>query len=122
LTFVIRTLENKDGSNTAILFDVRSPIDSTGEILFPLDYPPEHTQRREHISGAKNMSYSQAVSNNDGTSNSADELKKLYESKGIAADKEVIAYSRIGERSSHSWFVLKYLPGYPKVKNYDCID
>jgi thiosulfate/3-mercaptopyruvate sulfurtransferase len=118
----MRTLENKDGSNTVILFDVRSPIDSTGEILFPPDYPTEHTQRREHIPGAKNMSYSQAVSNNDGTSNSADELKKLYESKGITADKEVIAYSRIEERSSHSWFVLKYLLGYPKVKNYDCID
>jgi thiosulfate/3-mercaptopyruvate sulfurtransferase len=118
--YVRGTLENNgSSSNTVELVDVRSPREFTGEILAPPEYPTEHAQRGGHIPGAKNIPWSQAVNDNDGTFKSADELKKLYESKGITTDKEVIAYCRIGERSSHTWFVLKYLLGYPNVKNYD---
>ena len=106
------------GSSQKALIDVRSPKEFTGEILAPPEYPTEHAQRGGHIPGALNIPWSQAVSE-DGTFKSAEELKKLYESKGITSDKEVIAYCRIGERSSHTWFVLKYLLGYPNVKNYD---
>ena len=75
--------------------------------------------RGGHIPGAKNIPWSQAVKE-DGTFKSADDLKTLYESKGIVPGlQEITAYCRIGERSSHSWFVLKYLLGYPKVRNYD---
>jgi thiosulfate/3-mercaptopyruvate sulfurtransferase len=101
------------------MIDVRSPKEFTGEILAPPEYPTEHAQRGGHIPGAENIPWAQAVNDKDGTFKSADELKKLYESKGITQDKEIIAYCRIGERSSHTWFVLKYLLGYPDVKNYD---
>lgn len=105
-------------SSQKALIDVRSPKEFTGEILAPPEYPTEHAQRGGHIPGAFNIPWSQAVSE-DGTFKSAEELKKLYESKGISPNKEVITYCRIGERSSHTWFVLKYLLGYPDVKNYD---
>jgi thiosulfate/3-mercaptopyruvate sulfurtransferase len=105
-------------SSQKVLIDVRSPKEFTGEILAPPEYPTEHAQRGGHIPGALNIPWSQAVSE-DGTFKSAEELKKLYESKGITSNKEVIAYCRIGERSSHTWFVLKYLLVYPDVKNYD---
>ena len=101
------------------LVDVRSPKEFTGEITAPPEYPTEHAQRGGHIPEAKNIPWSQAVNDSDGTFKSPDELKKLYEPKGITPDKEIIAYCRIGERSSHTWFVLKYLLGYPNVKNYD---
>ena len=101
------------------MVDVRSPKEFTGEILAPPEYPTEHAQRGGHIPGAENIPWAQAVNDKDGTFKSADELKKLYESKEITPDKEIIAYCRIGERSSHTWFVLKYLLGYPNVKNYD---
>lgn len=106
------------GSSQKVLIDVRSPKEFTGEILAPPEYPTEHAQRGGHIPGALNIPWSQAVSE-DGTFKSAEELKKLYESKGITSNREVITYCRIGERSSHTWFVLKYLLGYPDVKNYD---
>jgi thiosulfate/3-mercaptopyruvate sulfurtransferase len=106
------------GSSQKALIDVRSPKEFTGEILAPPEYPTEHAQRGGHIPGALNIPWSQAVSE-DGTFKSAEELKKLYESKGITSNREVITYCRIGERSSHTWFVLKYLLGYPDVKNYD---
>ena len=101
------------------MIDVRSPKEFTGEILAPPEYPTEHAQRGGHIPGAINIPWAQAVNDDDGTFKSVDELRKLYESKGISSDKEVIAYCRIGERSSHTWFVLKYLLGYANVKNYD---
>jgi len=101
------------------LIDVRSPKEFTGEILAPPEYPTEHAQRGGHIPRAANIPWGQAVNDSDGTFKSPDELKKLYEPKGITPDKEIIAYCRIGERSSHTWFVLKYLLGYPNVKNYD---
>jgi thiosulfate/3-mercaptopyruvate sulfurtransferase len=108
-----------DAKDRIRMVDVRSPKEFTGEILAPPEYPTEHAQRGGHIPGADNIPWGQAVNDSDGTFKSADELKKLYESKGIAPDKEIIAYCRIGERSSHTWFVLKYLLGYPNVKNYD---
>ncbi|MBI4182513.1 MAG: sulfurtransferase [Proteobacteria bacterium] len=99
------------------LVDVRSPDEFSGKILAPPGLP-ETCQRGGHIPGAKSIPWGQAC-NEDGTFKSADDLKKLYEGKGITPDKPVIAYCRIGERSSHSWFVLKYLLGYKDVKNYD---
>jgi thiosulfate/3-mercaptopyruvate sulfurtransferase len=108
-----------DAKDRIRMVDVRSPKEFTGEILAPPEYPTEHAQRGGHIPGAENIPWGQAVNDSDGTFKSTDELKKLYESKGITPDKEIIAYCRIGERSSHTWLVLKYLLGYPNVKNYD---
>jgi len=98
--------------------DVRSPQEFTGEITAPAEYPTEHAQRGGHIPGAVNVPWAKAV-NEDGTFKSADELTKLYQTVGITPEKEIITYCRIGERSSHTWFVLKHLLGYPDVKNYD---
>jgi thiosulfate/3-mercaptopyruvate sulfurtransferase len=109
--------EALDKENIALV-DVRSPKEFTGEILAPPEYPTEHAQRGGHIPGAANIPWGQAV-RDDGTFKSVDELKQIYHPKGIVPDKQVIAYCRIGERSSHTWFVLKYLLGYPNVKNYD---
>lgn len=106
------------GHGDKVLVDVRSPAEFTGEITAPPEYPNEHAQRGGHIPGAFNIPWSQAVKE-DGTFKTAEELANLYQSKGVTPDKEVITYCRIGERSSFSWFVLKYLLGYPKVKNYD---
>jgi thiosulfate/3-mercaptopyruvate sulfurtransferase len=100
------------------LVDVRSPKEFSGELLAPESLPQEGAQRGGHIPGAKNIPWAQAV-REDGTFKSADELRSLYESKGVRGEQETIAYCRIGERSSHTWFVLKYLLGYPKVRNYD---
>jgi thiosulfate/3-mercaptopyruvate sulfurtransferase len=102
-----------------VLVDVRGPKEFSGEILAPPEYPTEHAQRGGHIPGAKNIPWAQAVNDADGTFKSVADLQALYQGKGVTADKEVIAYCRIGERSSHTWFVLKYLLGYPNVKNYD---
>ncbi len=115
LDYVREAIRMKD----KVLVDVRGPKEFSGEILAPPEYPTEHAQRGGHIPGAKNIPWGQAVNDADGTFKSADELRKLYEGKGVTPDKEVIAYCRIGERSSHSWFALKYLLGYPDVKNYD---
>ena len=112
LNYVRTTLGSK------VLVDVRSPKEFTGELLAPPEYPTEHAQRGGHIPGAVNVPWAHAV-NEDGTFKSAKELQNLYESKGVTKDKEIISYCRIGERSSHTWFVLKYLLGYPNVKNYD---
>ncbi|HMK84051.1 MAG TPA: sulfurtransferase [Candidatus Bathyarchaeia archaeon] len=101
-----------------VLVDVRSPAEFTGQVTAPPEYPNEHAQRGGHIPGAVNIPWSQAVKE-DGTFKSVEELAKLYQSKGVTANKEVITYCRIGERSSFTWFVLKYLLGYPNVKNYD---
>jgi thiosulfate/3-mercaptopyruvate sulfurtransferase len=101
-----------------ILVDVRSPAEFTGEITAPPEYPNEHAQRGGHIPDAVNIPWSQAVKE-DGTFKLEEELSKLYRAKGVTPDKEVITYCRIGERSSFTWFVLKYLLGYPNVKNYD---
>ncbi len=101
----------------AALVDVRSPQEFTGEILAPPGLP-ETCQRGGHIPGAKSIPWGKAC-NEDGTFKSAEELEKLYTGQAVTPDEPVIAYCRIGERSSHTWFVLKYLLGYPDVKNYD---
>ncbi|HEY9287150.1 MAG TPA: sulfurtransferase [Candidatus Dormibacteraeota bacterium] len=101
-----------------VLVDVRSPKEFSGELLAPENLPQEGAQRGGHIPGAKNIPWAQAVAE-DGTFKPVDQLRELYESKGVTGDKAVIAYCRIGERSSHTWFVLHYLLGYPNVRNYD---
>jgi thiosulfate/3-mercaptopyruvate sulfurtransferase len=100
-----------------VLIDVRGPQEFTGEILAPPGLP-ETCQRGGHIPGAKNVPWAKAC-NDDGTFKSADELKQLYATQGVSPGTPVIAYCRIGERSSHTWFVLKYLLGHDNVKNYD---
>jgi len=106
------------GQPNKVLVDVRSPAEFTGAITAPPEYPNEHAQRGGHIPGAVNIPWSQAVKE-DGTFKSEADLLKLYQNQGVTSDKEVITYCRIGERSSFSWFVLKYLLGYQNVKNYD---
>jgi thiosulfate/3-mercaptopyruvate sulfurtransferase len=103
--------------NGTALVDVRSPQEFTGEILAPPGLP-ETCQRGGHIPGAKSIPWAKAC-NDDGTFKSYEDLSQLYEGAGVARNRPVIAYCRIGERSSHTWFVLKYLLGYPNVKNYD---
>ena len=98
--------------------DVRSPEEYRGEKLAPDHLPQEQAQVPGHIPGAVNITWLKAA-NDDGTFKSVDGLKELYASEGITADKEVIAYCRIGERSSHTWFALQELLGFPDVKNYD---
>jgi thiosulfate/3-mercaptopyruvate sulfurtransferase len=100
------------------LVDVRSPDEYSGKLLAPPNLPQEGSQRGGHIPGAANIPWGQAV-REDGTFKSAEELKELYGGKGIKGEKEVIAYCRIGERSSHTWFVLTQLLGYPNARNYD---
>ena len=104
-------------SKSHALVDVRGPQEFTGEILAPPGLP-ETCQRGGHIPGAKNIPWAKAC-NDDGTFKSVDELKALYGAQGITADQPVIAYCRIGERSSHTWFVLKHLLGFNDVQNYD---
>jgi thiosulfate/3-mercaptopyruvate sulfurtransferase len=102
------------------LIDVRSPAEYKGELIHMLDYPQEGAQRGGHIPTAKSIPWGTAANPEDGTFKPAAELRKIYaEQNGIGPDQEVIAYCRIGERSSHTWFVLTYLLGYPKVRNYD---
>ncbi len=101
------------------LVDVRSPGEFTGELLHMSDYPQEGALRGGHIPGAANVPWSRSA-NEDGTFKSANELEKLYAVEaGLKRRAPIIAYCRIGERSSHTWFVLRYLLGFPKVKNYD---
>jgi thiosulfate/3-mercaptopyruvate sulfurtransferase len=109
--------ENAMKGNGFALVDVRSPDEFTGKILAPPGLP-ETCQRGGHIPGAKSIPWALAC-NEDGTFKSVEELKTLYEGKGITADKNIVAYCRIGERSSHTWFVLKYLLGFQNVSNYD---
>ena len=104
-------------TRSAVLIDVRSPKEFSGEILSPPGLG-ETCQRGGHIPGARNIPWAQAC-NDDGTFKSRDELVALFAAHGVVGSKPVITYCRIGERSSHTWFVLKYLVGYPDVKNYD---
>jgi thiosulfate/3-mercaptopyruvate sulfurtransferase len=101
------------------LLDVRSPKEFTGEKTHMEDYPQEGSLRGGHIPGARGVPWSRAV-NEDGTFKSADELRAIYETEiGLKKGDDIVAYCRIGERSSLTWFVLTYLLGYPKVRNYD---
>ena len=101
------------------LVDVRSPKEYSGELTHMPNYPQEGATRGGHIPGAVSIPWSQAVNPTDSTFKTPEELREIYEGNNVKADKEVIAYCRIGERSSLTWFVLKYLLGYPNVKNYD---
>lgn len=102
------------------LIDVRSPAEFSGERLHMEDYPNEGALRGGHIPGARNVPWSRAVNPQDGTFKPAEELRLIYEDEHeLSPDDDVIVYCRIGERSSHTWFVLRYLLGYEKVRNYD---
>ena len=109
---------NKVNAGSINLVDVRAPVEYSGELLAPENLPQEGSQRGGHIPGAVNVPWGQAVAD-DGSFKSADELWALYGGKGIDGGKETIAYCRIGERSSHTWFVLTQLLGYTNVRNYD---
>jgi thiosulfate/3-mercaptopyruvate sulfurtransferase len=102
------------------LVDVRSPEEYRGERLHMPDYPQEGAMRGGHIPGARNVPWARAVNPDTGEFRSADELRAIYEEEiGLRPDDDVVAYCRIGERSSHTWFVLRYLLGYDRVRNYD---
>lgn len=102
------------------LVDVRSPAEFSGEKTHMPEYPQEGVLRGGHIPGAKNVPWSRAANPDDGTFKSADELRAIYEQEqGLKSGDDIVAYCRIGERSSHTWFVLTYLLGYPQVRNYD---
>ena len=111
---VLSAVQNRNKN----IIDVRSPAEYSGEMLHMANYPQEGAQRGGHVPTARSIPWSQAA-NQDGTFKSADELKALYEGKGVKPNEATIAYCRIGERSSHTWFALHYLLGYPDVKNYD---
>ena len=108
----------KVNSGGIALVDVRAPAEFSGELLAPANLPQEGSQRGGHIPGAANVPWGQAVAE-DGSFKSADDLKALYGGKGVDGSKETIAYCRIGERSSHTWFVLTQLLGLQNVRNYD---
>ncbi|HEX4960249.1 MAG TPA: sulfurtransferase [Thermoanaerobaculia bacterium] len=102
------------------LIDVRSPAEYSGERLHMPDYPNEGALRGGHIPGAKSVPWAKAVNPDNGTFKTAEELRGLYESEaGLKPDDDVVVYCRIGERSSHTWFVLTHLLGYKQVRNYD---
>ena len=112
-----QVLASVNAGNIALV-DVRAPAEYAGELLAPANLPQEGAQRGGHIPGAVNIPWGQAVQEN-GTFKSADDLRALYGGKGIDGSKETIAYCRIGERSSHTWFVLTQLLGHDNVRNYD---
>jgi len=105
-------------TNGRKLVDVRSPKEFSGELLAPENLPQEGAQRGGHIKGAVNVPWATAVGA-DGRFKAADELRRIYADQGLDGSTETIAYCRIGERSSHTWFVLKYLLGHERVRNYD---
>jgi len=112
---VVRATLHTDG---VALVDVRSPQEYAGELMAPPGYEQEGASRTGHIPGAQSIPWATAV-RDDGTFKSADELSGIYGGKGVTPDKEIHAYCRIGERSAHTWFVLRELLGYENVKNYD---
>lgn len=113
---VAQEIVGKQGKN---LVDVRSPEEYRGESMAPAHLPQEGAQRGGHIPGARNIPWSKAVDPDQETFLSADQLSQLYQGEGVTPDQEVVAYCRIGERSAHTWFVLRELLGYPNVRNYD---
>ncbi|WP_027481099.1 sulfurtransferase [Deinococcus pimensis] len=114
----VRAHIEKVRAGTGAMVDVRSPDEFSGKVTHMPNYPQEGVLRGGHIPGARNIPWARTV-NEDGTFKTPDELRALYEAEGVTPDKEIIAYCRIAERSSHSWFVLTQLLGYPKVSNYD---
>ncbi len=117
----VRDLLDKEGKalkSGEMLVDVRSPGEYSGELLHMANYPQEGALRGGHIPGAANIPWAQAAQE-DGTFKPVEQLRALYEGQEVTHDKQVVAYCRIGERSSHTWFVLTHLLGYQNVKNYD---
>ncbi len=112
-------LEVASTPNNIGLVDVRAPAEYSGELLAPANLPQEGSQRGGHIPGAANVPWASAVNEADGTFKSVEELREIYGGKGIKGDGETITYCRIGERSSHTWFVLTQILGHTKVRNYD---
>ena len=112
-------LEVASTRNNLGLVDVRAPAEYSGELLAPANLPQEGAQRGGHIPGASNVPWASAVNEEDGTFKSVEGLREIYGGKGIAGNSEIITYCRIGERSSHTWFVLTQILGYPRVRNYD---
>jgi len=108
----------RDNRNGNAMVDVRSPAEFSGEVLAPPHLPQEQAQVPGHIPGAANVPWAQAA-REDGSFKSDDELTALYGNVGVTPEKDVIAYCRIGERSSHTWFVLHEILGYDRVRNYD---
>ena len=112
-------LEVASTQNNTGLVDVRAPAEYSGELLAPANLPQEGSQRGGHIPGAANVPWASAVNEADGTFKSVKDLREIYGGKGISGDSETITYCRIGERSSHTWFVLTQILGHTKVRNYD---
>ena len=113
-------LDTATTANNTGLVDVRAPEEFSGDLLAPAHLPQEGSQRGGHIPGAANIPWLKAVNEEDGTFKPVEELRELYQKDaGLNKDNEVIAYCRIGERSSHTWFVLSQILGFPKVRNYD---
>ncbi|MFN6512906.1 MAG: sulfurtransferase [Nostoc sp. CreGUA01] len=112
----LHDVQESIGKSDTVLVDVRTPQEYSGEWFFM--QPPQGTERAGHIPGAVSVYYELAV-NEDGTFKSVEELQTLYTNKNITSEKEVITYCAVGGRSAHTWFVLKYLLGYSKVRNYD---
>ena len=107
------------GETASAMVDVRAPAEFSGELLAPANLPQEGSQRGGHIPGATNIPWLTAVNEDDGTFKSVEDLQAAYQGKGITGDGLTVAYCRIGERSSHTWFVLSQILGYDDVKNYD---
>lgn len=118
LQFIDYTDDHRGQNPQGPLVDVRSPQEYSGELTHMPAYPQEGALRGGHIPGARNIPWAKAVAE-DGTIKPITELRALYEGEGVTPDKDVIAYCRIGERSSHTWFVLHEILGYPNVRNYD---
>lgn len=116
LRALYKDVQNSIKQPDSVIVDVRTPQEYSGEWFY--DKPPEGNERTGHIPGAVHVYYESAL-NNDKTFKPVEELRNSYESKGITADKKIIIYCAIGARSAHTWFVLKYLLGYPNVRNYD---
>jgi thiosulfate/3-mercaptopyruvate sulfurtransferase len=114
-----QVLEEYVGNPTAALVDVRSPEEYRGERLAPDHLPNEAAQRPGHIPGAVNIPWAKAVDAESGRFLATEQLRSLYGDQGITADRDVVAYCRIGERSAHTWFVLHELLGFTHVRNYD---
>ena len=114
-----QVLDGYVGNAAAALVDVRSPEEYRGERLAPDHLPNEAAQRPGHIPGAVNIPWAKAVDPDSGRFLPTDALRSLYAGEGVTADRDIVAYCRIGERSAHTWFVLHELLGYPRVRNYD---
>lgn len=116
LRVLYEEVRNSINRADSVIVDVRTPQEYSGEWFY--DQPPQNNERTGHIPGALQLYYESTL-NEDGTLKPIEELRNIYETKGITADKKIIPYCAVGARSAHTWFVLKYILGYPNVRNYD---